>query len=88
VKNLTELKRQIKAGSVLTVVDHWVPEFVGNVRTVTKTQGNGYWFTEPSKPGKRLWGDYPKKAAQVSFPNPDTFRVAVENRFWELRVQP
>ena len=101
MKTLTDLKRTIKVGSRLRVVDHYQRDMIGQIRTVTKTQGNGYWFTIPSDT-RRLWGDYPAKASLVTFPTPTSFRVTDpctrwtgsgwepdptrEPKFWELEV--
>lgn len=73
MKTLSDLKRAIKPGTRLLVVDHeYRPEFNGTIQTVTRVQGNGYYFTIGDDP-KELWSSF-AKASCYSFPAPDTFR--------------
>jgi len=64
---LKSFKAAVKVGTTLTVLDHWLPRCHNQKRIVTKVQGNGYWFTDPTdlKPDgtpRRLWGDFPKSS--------------------------
>jgi hypothetical protein len=61
MKTLAALKRALVPGTRLKVVDHSRPELVGTERTVSQTQTNGYWFTQPGDvPPKRWWAEFPK----------------------------
>lgn len=98
MKTLADLKRAIKPGTKLEIVDHWMPGRAGHIRIVTKTQGNGYYFNTTEHGDKRLWGDYPTSAKRVTFPAPDTFRVEEppntsphgrrEVAHWTIRILP
>lgn len=79
MKTLTELKRTVKTGSKIVCLSHWMdavrkdlPAKTGTVRVVTKAQGNGYFYEQD---GKRLWGDYPKAAKDISFGEGNTFTI-------------
>lgn len=61
IKNLNQLKKNLKVGTTFEIIEHlYRPECVGEKRTVTKVQTNGFW----SKPenGKELWCDFGKAA--------------------------
>ncbi len=69
---LKAFKAAVQVGVQITVLDHWLPRCHNQNRTVTKVQGNGYWFTEPGSVNpdgtlKRMWGDFPKKASELRF---------------------
>ena len=59
------LKLAMRKDRLVKVVDHWSDNVKGSIRKVTKTQGNGYWYTIGSDP-KRLWADYAKRS-QATF---------------------
>lgn len=61
VSSLRELKDAIKVGTRIEAIEHWRPEVLGGIRTVTKTQTNGYWFLLPGAE-RRSWADYPKRS--------------------------
>jgi hypothetical protein len=88
---LKAFKAAVQPGVRITVLEHWIPANVGAVRTVTKVQGNGYWYTLPGR-DKRFWGDF-TKASEMTFDG-TTCRVRVGDernsqpgRHWTLRVE-
>ena len=85
IKSLAALKRGITVGTTLRVIDHWIPEFIGTSRIVTRLQTNGFYFRVPgNERWQNAWCPYPA-AKQVSFPSPGRFRFHPdENRFCEL----
>lgn len=88
---LKAFKAAIQVGTRITVTEHWQAVNVGQVRVVTKTQGNGYWFNQPgaNKPDGtpiRYWGDYPPKASMLQFDG-RIARVDIgDNRTWTLDI--
>ena len=73
VKTFADLKRTIKPGMTLRVVQHnYRPELTGTLRLVTKVQTTGYYFTMEGSTG-RSWSGF-SKASSYSFPAPDTYR--------------
>jgi hypothetical protein len=73
MKNFAELKRTIKPGMTLKVVQHdYRPELTGTTRVVTDVQGNGYFFRMNGE-GNRFWSGY-AKAHCYSFPDANTYR--------------
>lgn len=75
MKTFAELKRSIKPGVHLFVVEHnYRPELTGTTRVVGKVQTNGYWFHNlHDSEEKRAWSKF-APAKCYSFPTPDTFR--------------
>jgi hypothetical protein len=72
MKNFAEMKRTIKPGMTLKVVQHdYRPELTGTTRVVTDVQGNGYFFRTNGE-GNRLWSGY-AKAHCYSFPDGETY---------------
>jgi hypothetical protein len=57
MKTLADLKRSIVVGSQLRCIDHFRAGLKGQIRTVTKAQGNGYFYTFGN--GERNWMPYP-----------------------------
>lgn len=73
MKNFAELKRTIKPGMTLKVVQHdYRPELTGTTRVVTDVQGNGYFFRMNGEEN-RLWSGY-AKAHCYSFLDANTYR--------------
>lgn len=73
MKTLADLKRAIRPGVRLLVVNHeYRPELTGTTRTVTDVQGNGYFYLSEGD-SKRSWSGY-AKASCYSFPEPDTYK--------------
>lgn len=73
MKTFADVKRTIKPGMKLKVVQHdYRPELTGTVRVVTRTQTNGYYFHMEGD-SRELWSSY-AKAGCYSFPTPDTYR--------------
>jgi hypothetical protein len=64
MKTLTDLKRAITVGSQLRCIDHFQEKLKGQTRTVTKAQGNGYFYTFGN--GERYWMPYPP-ASGITF---------------------
>lgn len=83
IKSFAGLKRAITVGTKLYVVDHWRADQKAVIRNITKTQGNGCWYTIEGDL-RRRWMDYPPRAEHLSFPAPNRFRVTVGEAFWEL----
>ncbi len=87
MRTLTDFKRTVTVGTRLRTHKHWLPHFAGTVRTVTKVQTNGLWFSLPDEE-RRYWMPYPK-AAHVRAMSPTVMRFEpTEGRFWELEVLP
>lgn len=83
--SLKAFKEAIKPGITITVLDHWVKNHC-TARLVTKVQGNGYWFTQPTDAEpKRYWGDFPK-ASQLDFDGKIAKIVLDARRFWTLSI--
>lgn len=73
MRSLAELKRTIKPGMTLRVVQHeYRPELTGAVRVVTDVQGNGYFYKTDGDT-RRSWSHY-AKASCYSFPDSNTYR--------------
>lgn len=96
MKTFADVKRRMVVGQRLfTVQNTYVTKLTGTTRTVTRVQGNGYWY--------RVDGDsrdgftpYPKAAA-FTFIDANTFRMSlgtgrgddfVELRFLEPSATP
>lgn len=68
IKNLSQLKKAFQNGCTFKIVSHNRPECVGEVRTVTKTQSNGFYskVNEPehktftANNGLGFWCDFGK----------------------------
>lgn len=75
MKTFADLRRTIKVGTRLRVVQHdYRPELTGQERIVTKVQTNGYFFEDPSRTvHHRMWSGF-APAGCYSFPTPDTYR--------------
>lgn len=60
-KTLSQLKKDIKTGTQLKVIYHGTrPELQGNIKTVSRTQTNGFYTTcENDQGGREIWLDYP-----------------------------
>jgi hypothetical protein len=88
---LKAFKAAVQPGARITVLDHWIPGNIGAVRTVTKVQGNGYWYTVANKT-KRCWGDFTKASTMTFDGTTCVVRIPDEqysqpNRHWTLRVE-
>lgn len=78
---LAEAKRRITPGIQITAKNHIRPEASG-VRTVTRVQGNGFWFLLASDgPGstREYWLAWPK-AALVVDRGPDSLQIVDAGR--------
>ena len=86
MRTLKDFKARFVVGAKLDVVNHRIPSATG-LRTVTKVQTNGYWFTQdtaptPSTPegrvqdrtGTRCWGTFPK-ASNLRIDTPDSVTI-------------
>lgn len=80
--SLASLKRRIRPGTKLLVLSHWNEKYLDTVRTVTKVQGNGFYFTFGDQ---SHWSPYPK-ASRLAFPSEDSFTVLPDEngRSWTL----
>lgn len=80
---LAELKRRIKVGTTLLCVKNSKrPEFDGQMRTVVKSQGNGFYWSQDGddtrpKDDRRFWTEYPK-AALMKWIDADTFQLSLD----------
>ena len=89
--SLAALKRALRPGMQLTVLDHWIARHRGSVRTIIKVQGNGYWFTQPGD-ATRYWGPFPK-ASELKFDGTvmrvdfDDAQHAPKGRFYVARIE-
>ena len=84
MKTLADLKRRVQPGVQLLAVDHWQDKLKGSIRTVTRTQGNGYWFCVPGDQ-REMWSGY-DKAAFFSFPAPNQYRYERDGKGWTLEI--
>lgn len=86
IKNLSQLKRTITVGTRLRVLDHWQEKYRNTERVVTKTQGNGFWFTMDGHAG-RFWSNY-EKSAQMEFPGGSVYKVTSVDgsKGWTMEV--
>lgn len=82
MKNLADLKRRIQPGAQLVCVDHWKREYVGQVRTIIKAQGNGYSFRQGQD---AICWSYYDKAKCFTFPDADTYHFENYGKGWTLR---
>lgn len=72
---LKDWKAQHVVGRKIRVIDHWIEKLRGTVRTITKVQGNGYWFkTDGEENAVTMWSPYPK-AAQIAHHDDGSFTV-------------
>lgn len=78
---LKAFKAAVQVGTKMTVLDHWIPKYLNTVRTITKVQGNGFFFTTPGQDG-RAWSDFPK-SAQLRFDG-KVAHVMMGDKFWVL----
>lgn len=91
LRSYASIIRAVTIATRIEVVDHWRKELIGQIRTVIKTQKNGYWYVVPGEK-KRLWGDY-AKPKELSFPAPNMFRAdcadtaqSMTGRFFVMRI--
>lgn len=50
IQNLSQLKRKIKTGTILEIVDHCGKEFVGQKRQITLANTQGFYSVIPDEP--------------------------------------
>ena len=72
---LSEAKRRVMVGTVLLAVGHYNPKASGP-RTVTKVQGNGFWYTCPQI--NRAWCPWPK-ASLTRDSGPDSIVLLMDS---------
>lgn len=82
---LKAFKAALHVGMQIVVADHWLTENMNTVRTVTKVQGNGYFFTIPGEK-VRLWGTFPK-ASELVFDG-KTAIITIGEKHWTLSLVP
>lgn len=62
---LSAVKKRIQPGTKLTLVGHSTrPESIGEVRTVTRVQGNGFYWTRDGDP-REVWTAFPKAESAI-----------------------
>lgn len=105
LRSVAALKRAIKVGTRIECLNHWMdqarpdlPPLSGDVRDVTKIQGNSYECHTRAREGK-FWAYYPK-AAEVIFRDDGTwtqtygtkgtatFRIVTNADVWDMRGGP
>lgn len=95
MKTLAEFKRSVKVGMKFRCTDHWLPLFIGTVRTVTKVQGNGVFYELDGDVKDRRWMPY--IASGCTQFNGDKVRFDLgareaspqndaDHRYWELEL--
>lgn len=72
---LSEAKRRAKVGVEIQVIGHYNPKASGT-RTVTKVQGNGFWFSHAEL--KRGWCPWPS-ASLTRSDGPDTITLMMDS---------
>lgn len=83
---LKAFKESLRVGMQLRTSDHWLEPQRNTLRTITKLQTNGFFYTLEGTTG-RHWMDFPR-AAQVTFAD-HTARIRMdERRFWTLHLGP
>lgn len=81
---LSALKRELRPGMRLRVTDHWQPKYNGTVRTVTRTQTNGYWYSQPGEDQECF---SPLEGARYfSYPSESSYRYSDGQRYWQLEI--
>ena len=85
MRSFADFKRRLVPGLILQATNHVRPEASGQ-RTVTKVQGNGYWFTiagrvnqsgERAGKPERFWYEWKSaKVCRIDGPNTVTFLTA------------
>src|SRR6185437_707096 len=66
-------------------IDHWQPNLCYTLRTVTKVQGNGFFFLNEGDT-KRGWMGFPK-ADELQFDG-TTARIRTGEKHWTLDLTP
>ncbi|GAA6269375.1 hypothetical protein [Enterocloster alcoholdehydrogenati] len=54
IKNLSQLKRELKEGTCFEITGHCRPECVGQKRKVTVTNTQGFYSMLPDEPGSSI----------------------------------
>jgi hypothetical protein len=79
-------KVALHVGMQIRVSDHWIADQRNTLRTITKLQGNGFFFT-PEGDNRRGWMGFPS-AAQLNFAG-TTAQIRIdETRRWTLHLTP
>lgn len=89
MKTMTDIKRRIRPGVVLTLVENTKrPELNGQQRRVTDTQGNAFNWRPLGAPEteKRSWTYYPP-AKTVKVIDADTFAMALTDAWGHLTAE-
>lgn len=92
---IKEFKAQFVVGARLLCTEHWIAKNANVHRTITKAQGNGYFYTQDGffKPDgttlERYWSPFPKKT-ELTFHEDGRFTICPEGgnarvMFWTLR---
>lgn len=82
---LKAFKSAIQVGMQISTSDHWVEGIRNTLRTVTKVQGNGIFFSQEGSPG-RFWMEYPK-AAELQFDG-ECARIRIGEKHWTMHLKP
>ena len=82
MKTLADLKRRVQPGVKLLALEHWQPKHIGVVRTVTRIQGNGYYYVIPGDE-REMWSNY-GKSSEFTFPTVNSYRYESAGKGWTL----
>lgn len=83
--SLKAYKAAVKVGAVVTVLEHWNPEWVGSKRTVTKVQGDSFASLIDGEK-QPIWSPFPK-AVELQFDG-HIAKVRVNDaKFWTLKIE-
>ena len=82
---LKAFKSAVRPGMRIGVSDHWVERHRYTVRTVTKVQGNGFFFTQEGD-ATRYWMPFPKASA-LRFAG-TCAHIGIGEKRWTLHLTP
>ena len=82
---LKAYKQAIKIGAKIKVLEHWDPKQIGNVREVSKVQGNSFAYTVDGVPG-RAWSPFPKSAELVFDGRIARVKLEANGKAWALEI--
>lgn len=84
LETLKDLKARMTVGARLEAIEHWIEKHRGKIRTIVKSQGNGYFYKNDGD-DTRYWSEYPPRK-QMAFHDDGSITFhAGEERFWRLR---
>lgn len=57
IKNLNQLRRTLREGTQLEILDHCRPECIGQIRNITLVNTQGFYSTVANQPDASAKGD-------------------------------